>query len=221
MSEYSSAQEDLNEGEAEKVYLDADLVVNEDIQDLPRSGQETVEVSDDERNTKDGQDLQQISQELKKMAFQSKPSNSLTLVTEDESGNVTEITKEIVEDKPITLIMDNEDECGTILKEEVAVVEDADGDSGEEVEEGLEEALRDVKVMKSLLKRRKSGQSATHPPNLKRKTSSIVSSSDSEEEEVYSKLNALLQPKSDETPVLTVPDKLDEGNLTDVESIDE
>lgn len=221
MSEYSSAQEDLNEGEAEKVYLDADLVVNEDVQDLPRSGQETVEVSEDESNTRDGQDLQQISQELKKMVFQSKPSNSLTLVTEDESGNVTEITKEIMDDKPITLIMDNQDESGTVLKEEVAVVEEAEGESGEEVEEGLEEALRDVKVMKSLLKRRKSGQSAAHPSNLKKKAGSIVSSSDSEEEEVYSKLNALLQPKSDETPVLTVPDKLDEGNLTDVESFDE
>lgn len=218
MSEYSSATEEMSDT-VKHTSLDQDmLVVNEDIVSGSRSSRESVDVSDEEvpdNERLENDPCNKSLQEMRRIAFQ-KPALSLTLVTEDEDGNVTLRTEEYDDDKHITLIMDNEGESDP--KEQEKLQDDAD-EEDDSVEEDLGEALKDMKVMSSLMKSRKS-DSHSAATAMKRRMGIIVSSSDSEDDDFLTKM-ALMPIKSDDTPVLTVPVQLDEGCLTDVENIDD
>lgn len=221
MSEYSSAQEETNDSD-NRTYMDQDmLVVNEDIVSGSRSCCESVDVSDEEILAKEGAEKDPCNktlEEMKRIAFQ-KPTLSLTLVTEDEDGNVTVQTEEFNDDKHVTLIMDNEGESDETEQEKLAS-ESVGGKEDDSVEEDLGEALKDTKVMSSLMKTKTPAGSRSTTAAMKRRMGIIVSSSDSEDDGFITKM-ALMPIKSDDTPVLTVPVQLDEGCLTDVENIDD
>ena len=220
MSEYSSVPEDSVDAD-NHTYMDQDmLVVNEDVVSGLHSCYESVDVSDDETLTREKTEIHPCNatlQELKRMAFQ-KPTVSLTLVTEDEDGNVTQRTEEYYDDKHVTLIMDNEGESDSAQEQlETEPVIEKDDDS---IEEDLEEALKDRKVMSSLMKSKKPKVESIRSTGMKRRMGIIVSSSDSEDDDFLAKM-ALMPIKSDDTPVLTVPVILDDGCLTDVENFDD
>lgn len=188
------------------------LVVNEDVSSMPRSSRESFDVSDEETAEKasDQKVGSDEMRDIKRTAFQ-KPSLSLTLVTEDEDGNVSLRTQEFEDDKHVTLIMDNEEAARSGEGEEM--------EDESNVREDLGEALRDMRVMSSLMKSRKS--SSSRSAGMRRWKGTIIPpSSDSEDEDFISKMSLMLL-KSDETPVLTVPVAVDDGCLTDTENIDD
>lgn len=214
MSGYSSAQEDVSDSKP-ALLMDQDmLVVCDDIHSAPRSGRESLDVSDDETsNQVAGQKLgEDATLEMKRIAFH-KPSLSLTLMTEDEDGNVSLRTEEFEEDKHVTMMMDNEGSDGRTGEE------DGTGQEEDGVQEDLGEALKDMKVMSSLMKSRKSTASS-RSAGMKRWKGTIVNDSDSDDDDIVAKLSLMLL-KSDETPVLTVPIKLEDGCLTDTENFED
>lgn len=214
MSGYSSAQEDVSDSAKPAQLIEQDmLVVSDDVPTAPRSGRESLEVSDDETSNKViGQKMISGDEtlEMKRIAFQ-KPSLSLTVMTEDEDGNVSLRTEEYEEDKHVTMIMDNEG----------ADSQTGEGTGKDEdcVTEDLGEALKDMKVMSSLMKSRKSTASS-RSAGMKRWKGTIVNDSDSDDDDIVAKLSLMLL-KSDETPVLTVPVNLDDGCLTDTENFED
>lgn len=217
MSEYSSAQEDSPDSDRQ-TNVDQDLrVVNEDHGHGSHSCSESVDVSDEELLDKEPSNV--TLQEMKRIAFQ-KPAMSLTIVTEDADGNVTQVTQEFDDDKHVTLIIDNEGESDPAAQEKL----DASTEKGDEdcMEEDLGQALKDTKVMTSLMKSRKgrTERSACRSAGMQRRHGIIVNSSDSEDDDFLTKM-ALMPIKSDDTPVLTVPIKLEGGCLTDVENIED
>ena len=196
MTEYSLSSAADVTGDREQQGL---LVTDEDEGSSNQSSQESVDVSEEETP---GHVDPSIASDVRRAAFE-KPSLSLTMVSEDEDGNLTVQTQEYDVDKQVTVIIDNE---GSAASEE--------DKSAREEEGGSEEP--EVRAPSSSSVRTRASQSR----GMKRRMGIIVSSSDSEDEDFITKLS-LMPLKSDDTPVLTIPLLMDDGCLTDVENLED
>jgi hypothetical protein len=149
------------------------------------------------------------------LASISRPHVRLTLVNEREDGSLDIETHEIENDKEMTLIIES-DGCPAESDEE----ESSDEDEEKVLDESLSEALNNIKVLTSLTQEKKK---KCHSRELRRKMGIIVNQgSDSEEDDFLARLPHM-QIREIPGMTLTIPVdyESDDGNLTDVEQIQE
>lgn len=138
-----------------------------------------------------------------------RPLSTLTIMTEDESGNVEMITTDVHEDKEVTTIITESIESGKGNLPEVA-----EKDIDEEKAETLEEALRDAELDATLRRR-----SITTMERMNKFRPFYGYGSDDDDE----KFVPIIQPLR-AVDAMKLPNKLEKGdgnNSTDVENIED